>query len=90
VKPVVRIPKEVVSRNLGSETILLHLETGVYWSLNETGAAIWEEIAAHGNPAQTVRALQTRFPAQSDQLHDAVDTLLEHLEREGLVQRDGG
>lgn len=81
-----RVPKEVVSQTLDREMVLLNLQTGVYWSLNETGVLIWTEISSHGNRAKAVESLRSQFSASEDELTAAVDGLVEELVREGLLE----
>jgi hypothetical protein len=82
----VRVPIEVVSQKLGSDVVVLHLGTGVYWSLNETGAAIWQELVRHGNPSRAVSTLGEQFAASEAELRQATDDLVAKLLREGLLE----
>jgi len=81
-----RIPPEVVSQKLGADVVLLHLGTGVYWSLNETGAAIWEALQQHGKIPETVEILQARYAAPAADLRAAARSLVKNLLREGLLE----
>ena len=85
----VRIPIEVVAQNLGKEVVVLHLGTGVYWSLNETGAAIWQELSRHGSVARTVVNLETQFDAGKAELQNAAEELVQKLLKEGLLEPAG-
>ena len=80
------VPKGVVSQTLDKEMVLLNLQSGVYWSLNETGALIWAEIAQHGNRQRIIEALQEKFMATESELRAAADGLVEDLIREGLLE----
>lgn len=84
----VRISPEVVSQQVGDEMIVLNLQTGIYWGLNPTGAAIWGEIARHGDLRKTIRTLRARFDATEETLTAAVEGLLAQLIKEGLVVPD--
>ena len=86
----VRICAEVVSQHVGDELIILNLQTGIYWGLNETGAAIWDQIAHHGDVRKSIRALRGRYDASEEQLTKAVEGLIAQLMKEGLVVNDGG
>jgi hypothetical protein len=82
-----RVPKDVVFQTLGPEMVLLNLHTGVYWSLNESGARIWKEISSHGNEQKTLDALGSHYSASRSELRAAVQQLVEDLVREGLLER---
>ena len=43
------VPKTVLSRAVGTETILLNLETSTYHSLNAVGGRFWALIAGDGD-----------------------------------------
>ena len=42
------IPPQVMSRSVGDETVLLDLESGIYFGLDGVGKRIWESIV-HGH-----------------------------------------
>lgn len=47
----IEVPDEVVHRDFGSETIVLHLGTGNYHGLNPTGARMLEALRESGSVA---------------------------------------
>lgn len=42
----IKVPHTVVSRAMGAEDVLLHLESGQYFGLNPVGAEIWRQLLA--------------------------------------------
>jgi hypothetical protein len=80
-----RAAKNVVSQRVGDEAILLNLKTGVYWGLNASGAAVWQQMQKTSSVPSIVAALQEEFDASEEELHSAVGELLVELSREGLV-----
>jgi len=82
----VTIPDGVVSQPLGEDVVLLHLHTGVYWSLNPSGAVIWQEVQGHGDPRKAAEALCRKFTVSQAQAQQAVSELLRDLAKEGLVE----
>lgn len=83
-----RAHPDVVFQKLGEESVLLNLRTGVYWELNSTGAAIWDEIVRHGDPARASAALEEKFQGTPAEMQAAVQNLIRDLRREGLVVED--
>ena len=57
----VTIGPDVVFRELDGEAVILNLETGLYFGLNEMGTRIWQRLDAHGE----VRASSTRCATSS-------------------------
>lgn len=82
----IQVPQDVVSQTLGDEVVLLNLRTGVYWNLNASGALIWNEVQAHGNPQKASEALRQAFETTRTEAEEAVSGLLHDLSREGLIQ----
>jgi hypothetical protein len=85
----VRVHIDVVSQQLGDEVVLLNLKTGVYWGLNKTGAAFWQEIEKDGDVQRVLAALQERYDASEPQIAQAVRELVAQLLKEGLLVVDG-
>lgn len=85
----VRVNVDVVSQQLGDEVILLNLKTGVYWGLNRTGAAIWQEIEDHGDVQRILATLQDRYDASEQRIVSLVRELLAQLLKEGLLVING-
>jgi hypothetical protein len=68
------------------ETVLLHLSTKTYYSLNRTGARIWQGVKHGLSVAQIGQSLQAEFAVEADHAERSVRTLLDDLVQQGLVQ----
>jgi len=84
----VRAQPDVVFQKLGDEAVLLNLRTGVYWSLNHTGARIWDEITHTRKVTEIVAALQREFDGSSAEISATVHGLIQELNQQGLVVVD--
>lgn len=81
---VVNVPR-VVHETIDGETIIIHLGTGVYYSLDLCGSVVWA-LAAGGVPAQDMIAwLQGRHALQADLVASSVMGLLTELLAEDLL-----
>lgn len=78
--------EHVVWKALEGESVLLDLETGVYFSLNETGAAAWELFDGATSLAAVGEALCTRFHVSTEQVQRDLFELMQNLREEGLVK----
>lgn len=68
------------------EMVLLHLQSSYYYSLNETGAKIWQGLSQGrtlGEISQMLMDQYTLTPAEAEQ---AVLALLDELAAENLAQ----
>lgn len=76
----------VMHETIEGEVILIHLETGSYYSLRDTGAAIWQALEGGADKGQIVEALALRYEGSREDVQHGVDQLLLELAAEGLVE----
>jgi hypothetical protein len=77
--------RHVVHETIDDETILIHLGTGVYYSLEREGSTIWT-LAAAGLPVgEIVALLQAAHPADAGTVQQAVPALVQELADEQLL-----
>jgi len=83
---------DVVDTELdGHETVLLHLETTRYYSLNATGTRIWKGLRQGLSLQEISEGLQQEFVVQADRADTSVLALADELGRQHLVVSvDGG
>jgi len=84
----VRPGRDVVFRELGGETVLLNLRTGVYYGLNETGAAMWSQLVECRDPARVLAALARDYAIAPDRLARDLKELIAALTEKGLLEAD--
>jgi hypothetical protein len=84
--PSPRPHPDVVWRRLGEdEAVLVNMKTNRIYSLNGTGARLWELLDdGHGREAAEA-ALKAEFDVEDEELRAAVSDTLEELAREGLI-----
>jgi hypothetical protein len=91
--PTTRLSR--TSRNtsceLKGEAVVLQVESGRYYGLNDVGARIWECLEKPVTPSEMVERLMQEFAVEAETcLHDVLH-LLEDMRRVGLVEvGDGG
>lgn len=78
----VRVPEEVLFRELAGEAIVLHQGTGKYYGLDEVGTRMWLLVTRHGTLEPALHDLLEEYDANEEQLsHDLlawVDELASH------------
>jgi hypothetical protein len=81
-------PQEVIHETIEGEVILIALQTGSYYSLEGSGAEIWESLRAGNPPGDIVSALERRYTAEPGEISTAVSALVRELLDERLVHSD--
>lgn len=81
---------DVVSTQLDEEeSVLLSLETQQYYSLNETGSRVWELLSDGQDVDAIATAITEEWEVTYDEALDYVESFLEELSEEGLVESVG-
>lgn len=81
----VTIGSDVVFRELDGEAVILNLETGLYFGLNEMGTRIWQLLDAHAEVRRVLDTLRDEFDVADDRLSADLLALVEQLRDKGLV-----
>lgn len=81
----VTIGPDVVFRELDGEAVILNLETGLYFGLNEMGTRIWQLLDAHAEVRRVLDTLRDEFDVADDRLSADLLALVEQLRDKGLV-----
>lgn len=82
------VPEIVFTRVSEGEAVLLSLATKRYYSLNETGALIWESLEEGSQQDQLVEALVTAYDTTFEEAAELVAEFVTTLSREGLLRRE--
>lgn len=83
--------KEQVSADLGGEAVILKLDSGVYYALDEVGAHIWSLIQEPISMKEIRDAVLERYEVEPDRCERDIVALCEQLFDAGLIEiRDEG
>jgi hypothetical protein len=77
--------RRVVHETIDGEAILIHMETGFYYSLDGTGSEVWGAIVAGRTVDEIVAELRARYDASNGTIEESVSSLVAELLEEGLV-----
>ena len=83
------VPEHVLARKLDDEMVLLNLDSGEYFGLNDTGTRVWELLADGRTRDEVVDRLTEEFEVAADVASTHVTTLCEELLQAGLLARGG-
>ena len=80
------IPDEVIARELGGEMVILNLQSGIYFGLDEIGSALWELIRRHASLRKVWELASEEYDVEPGVLETDLLRLAEDLRQKGLVQ----
>ena len=83
---VVRVSPDTLYRDLHGEGILLQLETGQYFGLDEVAHRMWQLIVEHGDLSLVETALVTEYAVARETLSADLDRFVSQLVEKKLVE----
>jgi hypothetical protein len=75
----------VVFRELDGETVLLNLDSGVYFGLDAVGTRVWALLLEHGATAPVCVQMEREYDVNRDELERDVHRLVGELREKGLL-----
>ena len=81
----VRIGEDTVFRELGGEAVLLQLDAGMYFGLDEVGTRLWRLIAERGRLRDVFDAAHEEFDVDPEILERDLLALVAQLAEKKLV-----
>ena len=82
---IVRAAKELASCKIADETIILSLDSGIYFGLNAIGTRIWSLLQEPGPVSRIVAAILDEYEVQPDRCEQEVIALLQDLTAQRLI-----
>jgi hypothetical protein len=76
--------------NVAGEIIVIHLQTGAYYSLNEVGTVFWEMLDGSKSIADCARQIAGEYAAPLEVITADLLEVAENLAREGLAETAPG
>jgi hypothetical protein len=82
----VAVSDATVFRELDGEAVLLNLDTGIYFGLNEVATRMWRLMEQHGQLDAVRDAIVGEFDVTATTAERDLVTLVTALQEKGLVQ----
>lgn len=79
-------PEVITTVLFNQEAVLLHLKTQQYYTLNETGTIIWQELAQADSLDKIGQTLRAQYNLTLEQAYQHIIDLVSGLVAEQLVQ----
>lgn len=80
-----RVPEHVLHQKINDQSALLHLETEIYFGLDDVGTQMWEAIHASENMAGAFALLADKYDVAPEVLKADLIELADQLERHDLL-----
>ena len=79
------VPKQVMSRLVGDETVLLDLASGLYFGLDGVGKVIWESVSEGHDLGTAVKTVIAEYDVEKAQAEADVLEFASTLVERGLL-----
>lgn len=80
------VPEGVLARIVGGETVILDLQSGVYFGLDPVGTDVWQLLAGGMSLADICAALIDKYEVTPAQLESDVARLANEMQGRGLIR----
>lgn len=77
--------RQVIHETFDDEIVIVNLETGSYYSLADTSAAIWKMLVQGSTPAQVQEGITATYDGDRSEITRGVEGFLAQLLADGLV-----
>lgn len=82
----IAVSQDVIARDVGGETVLLHLDSGTYFGLNAVGGRIWQMLdSASATVGDLATAITEEFDVSQAEAEADILDLARNLLDQGLV-----
>ena len=87
---LIEIEEDVLFREVSGEAVLLNVETGNYFGLDQVGARAWTLIREHKALSKVVDLMEAEYEVSRDALWNDLAALAKELSAHGLVRISRG
>lgn len=83
---IVKIPEDVVFREVEGEMVLLNTGTGTYYGLDAVGSRMWDLLAEKKNIREVMEMMLQEYEVAAEDLQRDILHLVQELKTRGLVE----
>ncbi|GAB2768506.1 hypothetical protein GCM10027275_08880 [Rhabdobacter roseus] len=82
-----RLSTQQIASTVAGEVVILNHEKGVYYGLDEVGAAVWDALEAEPQTvAELCNLIMQEYEVDTDTCQQDIEALLQDLLKEGLLE----
>ena len=85
-KSTVSVSPDQASSELLGETVILELQSGVYYGLNETGSFIWQLLQSGKTLEEVKESILAEYDIEPEPCTQYIISLVEKLAAKGLLK----
>jgi len=82
-----KIPETSVNQKVGDELVILDLESGKYFGLDEVGARMVDLLGEYGEPEKVVEIMVAEYDAGKEQIETDLNELIAELVKNNLIKK---
>ncbi len=84
------MPPHVLMRQIEGECVLLNIDNERYFGLNEVGTRMWTTLTSAQSIQAAYEALLHEYQVDAEQLQQDLQSLVEELAKNGLIEVGSG
>ncbi len=84
----VSVPAEVLINEIAGESVLLNLDGGRYFGLDDVGTDMWRALTTSSSIGAALAQLAAQYDADRSVLRSDLESLVERLSTHGLLKID--
>jgi hypothetical protein len=84
----VSVPADVLINEIAGESVLLNLDGGRYFGLDDVGTDMWKALTTSRSIEQALAQLTALYDAEASVLKTDLESLVNRLAQHGLVKLD--
>ena len=77
-----------VWKEVGGSVVVLQFETGAYWTLNETGSAIWKLILDRKSKSEIIAKVCVKFEVETATAETDYDEMINFCIEKEMLEMD--
>lgn len=74
-----KVPEGIIRTELDDEIVLMHIESGKYYSLNAVGSVVWKTLASPATLSELCELVMQEFEVDQETCRRDVEVLLDDL-----------
>ena len=84
--PLYKLSSNHLFSEVGEEAVILELDSGVYYGLNETGVQIWQWLKEPKRFTELYQLLMDEYDVDSQQCEADLKAILQGMTEVGIIQ----
>lgn len=82
---LIRQNPDQIAAEADGEVLMMHVESGTYYGLNDVGSFIWKQLTAPRTVQDVCTAIQSEFEVDESRCTEDALAFLEGMVKDGLV-----